>query len=196
LWEELNYERDEIMYRNIESRQIPAKEIQRNLMLPEAVKDISLLIRAENQPRAMLDTQSKDKKNKTWTQMAQEFSSYGNKIEELRERREVVERAEKKYLPPRTGYSSRYSAYRGPFLHIKNADARKFLGFIVTSRLIPEQGEFEYYQDKYTEQAGIMVEEMGFDSESAKQITLEEVVGSVLRGELKIAYQPKQKRSE
>lgn len=128
--------------------------------------------------------------DRLWNNAAQEFPMFSGRILELRERLKVNAETEKAYSPG-IGKNTLLG-----FMEIKDKMAALLLGDILLSRSIKYKGHLDYDLLPWEENE-LMASEMGlqedWESEQARGITLEQVVEKVLRGDLRITYQPKSK---
>lgn len=166
-------------------------------VLPKAVREVSMLYLVDLDG-SLAPTQTRDPsekyKDRVWNNAAQEFPVFSGRILELRERLKVVAETEKAYSPG-IGKNTLLG-----FMEIKDKTAALLLGDILLSRTIKYKGYLDYDLLPW-EEAELMASEMGlredlgkaWESEQARSTTLEQVVEKVLRGDLRITYQPKSK---
>lgn len=156
--------------------------------LPKAVSEVVKLYLGD-QLTTMLGTQGTELRDELWNRKAQEFPTFSDKITELRERMKVVGETKKAYPPQITIVS------HIPFMGIEDIMAKEFLGDVLFSRMTESQGYLDYGLDAGDE-AKTMSDEMGllegWRSDQAKGVTLEKAVESVLKGTLRVKYQPKE----
>lgn len=156
--------------------------------LPKAVSEVVGLYLGD-QLTALLGTQGTELRDELWNRKAQEFPTFSDKITELRERMKVVGETKKAYPPQLASVTCM------PFMRLEDVMAREFLGDVLFSRMTESQGYLDYGLNPGDE-AKTMGDEMGllegWRSDQAKGVTLEKAVESVLKGTLRVTYQPKE----
>jgi hypothetical protein len=157
----------------------PGSEMQE--MLKTATHAVAALYLGD-QLTAMQGTQGEDQRDEVWQRVAQELSAFGEPIRGLREAMKGVAETKKAYpfLTP---------VIRMPFMGVDNQPAREFLGDVLVSRIAPSRGYIDAAEELQS-MASEMGLPQGWQSEQAKGVTLEQAVGKVLQGSLRVGQQP------
>lgn len=155
-------------------------------MLPKAISDIVGLYTGD-QLSILLGTQGVAQRDEAWARRAQEFPAFATKFNELRTAIKVVTETKKAYPPIITATS------RIPFAKLDDKVAQQFLGDILFSRMTESQGYLDYGMDM-AEESHKMALEMGIKdgwrSGPAASVTLENSIGAVLTGALRVTHVP------
>lgn len=154
-------------------------------VLSEAAREVSGLFMGDNLAR-MLGTQSVEQREKFWTESAQKYSAFSEQIKGLRQTVQVADATKKQYPSP-------VIAVLGMnFSNIEDVGARMLLTDILVARVIKSPGYMDYSM-KIAEEADAIKKELsakkGVEEGNLTNITLKNVVESVLIGDLKLSRQ-------
>lgn len=159
--------------------------------LPKAANEVRMLYVGDLlgsliPPQTAERAQSEKDSNQSWDKLAEELPMFGQNIKKLKNRLKAVEVTKEVY--PLIRITPPY--FRG----VKDRMAQGFLGTILNSRTITHPGYVDYDVDE-SKEANLMAQEVGLQdgwaSEQAKDITVEQLIGKILLGDLRITYQHK-----
>jgi len=162
---------------------------EQQAMLPKAVSEVVLLYTGD-QLSILLGTQGVEQRDEAWAHGAQEFPAFADKFIELRTAMKVITETKKAYPPAITNIT------RVPFVKLEDKVAQQFLGDILFSRMTESQGYIDYGLDMAEESQKMALEmgiKDGWRSGPAASVTLENSVGAVLTGALRVAHVPASK---
>lgn len=160
-------------------------------MLPKAVEDITRLYMGD-QLADLLRNQSPEMRDGFWEKAAIEHSPFTENIRKLRESLKAVGVTKNAYPEPITVVMGMN------FSEVSNKMTQTFLTNILFARTTRSPGYMDYDIEPY-EEAEVMVRELGIQDglrgQQIKTISLDQAVGAVLTGSLRVSYQKPELKS-
>lgn len=163
-------------------------------MLPKAVNEVTKLYIGDKFISSMPIPYYDDHREQSWNKTAQEFPMFGEQIKGIREMMKHVE-FKKLYFQREID-----SLTLGPFNKIEDELAQKFLADVMFSRMTKTDGYIDRDLDPTVQFEG-MANEIGLTegndwweklrSQQVKDLTLKQIVGKVLTGDLRVTHQLK-----
>jgi hypothetical protein len=144
-----------------------------------------------DQGDAIRRNQAAELRDAAWQRAAQENSVFNEQIEALRKALRVAEEGKRAYTP------AMKHQMMVAFLMINDPGARRLLADVLFSRMSRAPGHMNYAMSIAQEATKMGTEiglKNGWESEHAKTITLEQSLRNVLRGRLRVVYQPDQRK--
>lgn len=152
-------------------------------MLPKAVHEVAGLYMGD-QLANLLRTQPPEQRDEFWGKTAQEFPPFSEKINGLREELKNADVTKKAYPEPVVAAMGLH------FSTIEDRAARMLLTDLLFARTMESPGYMDYKMN-VVEEAEAMTTELGIQGglfgEKMKEIKLDNVIGSVLTGKLKLS---------